>query len=246
MNVAPALQDKFWRPGVKRLLMSATVGDASQLVTSLGAGEYLLVEAPSPISPERRPIFFWPQADVTEKKIGTAIPLLAKAVETLMGQYLDQKGVVHTVNSDLARWLSQWFNGGQSVFTHDISNRAEVFNAFREATPPAVLISPSANVGEDFAYTQAGWQVIAKVSYPPLGNLWVQAKRRADPRWYELQTIQALVQAAGRIVRAPDDWGVTYILDQQFERLYSRSQNLFPDWFHEGLKAAQDGQASRG
>ena len=106
-----------------------------------------------------------------------------------------------------------------------------------KASDPAVLISPSANYGEDFPGDQARWQAIAKVPYLPLGDPWVNAKQAMDPAWYDRQAVQGLVQAVGRAVRGPDDWGVTFILDPQFEKLYRRSAHMFPDWFHEGLRA---------
>ena len=56
------------------------------------------------------------------------------------------------------------------------------------------------------------------------------------------QAAQALVQAVGRIVRGPEDWGLTYILDEQFGKLYGRCPQMFPGWFHEGLKAGGWGE----
>ena len=51
-----------------------------------------------------------------------------------------------------------------------------------------------------------------------------------------------MVLAVGRIVRGPEDWGWTYILDEQFGRLFGRDPQMFPGWFHEGLKAGGWGE----
>ena len=158
-----------------------------------------------------------------------------------MAEHEGLRGIVHTVNSnlatDLVRMLSGFPFNRAGLFSHRTEDRAEVFAAFHIASPPAVLVSPSVDVGEDFADDQARWQAIAKVPYPPRGDQWVKAKQAMDPNWYDEQAVRGLVQAAGRIARGPEDWGTTYILDEQFEKLYERRRDSFPDWFHEGIQA---------
>jgi len=89
--------------------------------------------------------------------------------------------------------------------------------------------------GIDLAYERATWQVIAKVSYPTLIDPAVYAKFQQDPDWYQWQAIRGVLQAAGRVCRSKDDFGVTYVIDSAFRRLYEDQPDLFPDWFKEAV-----------
>ena len=53
-----------------------------------------------------------------------------------------------------------------------------------------------------------------------------------------LETAKALVQAYGRSCRHEDDYGVTYILDGQFERFLAHYRALLPSWFLDAVYAA--------
>jgi Rad3-related DNA helicase len=90
--------------------------------------------------------------------------------------------------------------------------------------------------GFDFAGDLARWQVIMKVPYPNLGDKQVNAKRERDPEWYQLETVKTIVQATGRICRSEDDFGVTYIIDADFEMLWGRYRSFFPEWWTESVQ----------
>ena len=76
-------------------------------------------------------------------------------------------------------------------------NRTKIFDAFRTAAPPALLMSPSAHVGEDFRGDQARYQIIARLPYPPMGDPWVKAKMAADPDWPDRLPFRAYPQLPG-------------------------------------------------
>ena len=240
LEVGPLIREDFWRPESKLLLMSGSIGEVDALVDALGAGEYRLVEMASTIPSKQRPITYWPQEDVIDRHWRTHVHFLAKAVSSLIDQQ-GRKGLVHTANKELAEGLAMELTrfplNCDLVFTHATESRSRVFQEFRAAPAGAVLVSPSVDYGEDFPDDQARWQAIVKVPYPPLRDSWVKAKMQRDQPWYDRQTVQGLVQAAGRIVRGPDDWGSTFILDRQFEKVYRRSHHMFPAWFHEGIEA---------
>jgi hypothetical protein len=81
--------------------------------------------------------------------------------------------------------------------------------------------------------------VIAKVPYLSLGSQRVQIKGKASQDWYEWEALKRLIQAAGRISRAPDDFGITYIFDTNFGNLLRtdarRETSLIPVFFKEAL-----------
>src|SRR5204863_362946 len=74
--------------------------------------------------------------------------------------------------------------------------------------------------------------------FPDLGDPWTAARRERDPRWYALETAKALVQAYGRSCRHAGDYGVSYVLDAQFERFLARYRALLPEWFLDAAEPA--------
>jgi len=101
---------------------------------------------------------------------------------------------------------------------------------FRESAAPIILITPSVATGVDLPY-MIGWQVIAKVPYGNLGDPITKARfdfelvegDKFGRRVYDMEAMSTVVQAAGRAVRAPDDHGVTYILDGNYYPLHKRT-----------------------
>ena len=53
--------------------------------------------------------------------------------------------------------------------------------------------------------------------------------------WYPLQTAKTIVQSVGRSIRHKDDFAVTYILDADWERFYSRNKRFFPADFKKSI-----------
>ena len=105
---------------------------------------------------------------------------------------------------------------------------------------PWIIVTPSLSTGFDLPY-RVGWQAVAKVPFADLGDSLVKARRDfelpADPRFgkrsYDDDAINQIIQASGRAVRAPDDSGVTYILDGHFWGLYKRA--FSPGYFKEAI-----------
>ena len=81
-------------------------------------------------------------------------------------------------------------------------------------------------------------QVVAKIPFPYLGDKQVNARlySAGGQTWYRVNTLRSLLQSTGRGVRHPDDWAITYILDQSFGKLWQQSRRIIPQWWSEGLR----------
>jgi Rad3-related DNA helicase len=78
------------------------------------------------------------------------------------------------------------------------------------------------------------WQVLCKAPYPNTSDSRVARRLENDEwAWYYRQTLATVIQACGRIIRSPDDWGATYLADSSFEDLFERSRSYMPPWFEE-------------
>lgn len=89
--------------------------------------------------------------------------------------------------------------------------------------------------GLDLAGDSGRWQVITKVPYPSLEDPVTRYLMEQDEEYYHWETIKQLLQASGRICRKLDDYGVTYVVDSSFRRLYTQSQELFPQYWKDSL-----------
>ncbi len=101
-----------------------------------------------------------------------------------------------------------------------------------------VLISPSMDRGVDLPEDLCRFVVLLKVPYPYLGDIQISRRlysAKDGPLWYAIQTIRTIVQATGRGVRSEDDYCISYILDEQFGRLYREYTGMFPRWWRDAL-----------
>ena len=89
--------------------------------------------------------------------------------------------------------------------------------------------------GVDLKGDASRFQILCKVPYPYLGDKLIRKRMNKWKWWYPLQTIKSIVQAVGRSIRTKDDRAITYILDSDWDRFYSRNKELFPDDFRNSI-----------
>jgi len=232
----------LWKHAKKVLGMSATILDPRQLSSNIGliygterAYEYKAL--PSPFPKENRPVFYEPCANVTNKNMETALPRLAAAVERVMERHPDEKILCHVVSYRIRDYLMKNISSDRFV-THDTSTRASVLESFKETDKPKVLVSPSMERGVDLPGEECRVIIVAKVPYPDLGDPQINRRVHGSKdgnNWYAHRTVSSIVQMSGRAVRSKDDYASTYILDEQFSRLYREWSSMFPKWFKEAV-----------
>jgi hypothetical protein len=78
------------------------------------------------------------------------------------------------------------------------------------------------------------WQLLCKAPYPNTRDSRVAARLEDDQwGWYYRTALRTVIQACGRVVRAPDDHGATYLGDSSLLDLFERARHDMPDWFAE-------------
>ncbi len=238
LNAGYILRKFLWWRGEKRLISSATIIDPKKFAKYVGLkGKTLYIRVPHVIPKERRPIIYIPVEKMTkENRDPKVYKEIARTIEEIAENHKGQNGIVHAHSYEIAREVGKRLKlDGFKVIVHDSNNRSKKFDEFIKSSN-AVFIAVGFSRGVDLKYDLARWQVITKVPYPDQSDirvweLWV--KRKQWP-WARYQAIKTLVQTVGRIVRAPDDFGVTYILDKSFEGLL-RYRNELPEWFLEAI-----------
>jgi hypothetical protein len=78
----------------------------------------------------------------------------------------------------------------------------------------------------------ARWQVLCKAPYLNTSDSRV-ARRLEEGQWawYHRAALRTVIQGCGRVVRAPDDYGATYLADASLLDLFERARGDMPDWF---------------
>ena len=93
-----------------------------------------------------------------------------------------------------------------------------------------MFLSPICGQGVDFKYDRARFQIILRVPYENTGDAFNNHKVKNDYQWYNYQALIKFGQQIGRVNRAPDDFGVTVLMDERFNKFISRNKNVLPKW----------------
>ena len=100
----------LWKHATKVLGMSATILDPIQVAVNTGLNfehrTYDYMQMPSPFPKENRPVYYEPCANVVNKQMDIALPMLAKAVQGVMDKHPDEKMLVHTVSYKIRAYLT--------------------------------------------------------------------------------------------------------------------------------------------
>lgn len=226
----------------KVVLMSASLGSASQMCAELGIpkSDMASISVGTPFDPANSPIFVMPVAKMDRKNIDSNIPKLVRAIDDIMTVYPDKKGIIHTSNYRIASAIMEGVSevnrarligkkAGDRVSNEDLLDRHS------EDPGPTVLLSPSMHTGVDLRGDLSRFQIMAKLPWPSLDDPRI-VKKSEDFGWYTNEMVKRLVQASGRSTRDEDDHSDTYLLDEGFVRLWKRSASMLPLWFRERVK----------
>jgi ATP-dependent DNA helicase DinG len=233
------------------LFMSATILNKEAFCRDLGLNpdEAAFISLPSEFPPENRPVVYIPQMKMNfewnHEKNEEARKDLIVSIQQICQDHKAESGIIHTGNFQIAEWLVSQLNGSvpHTVVHHNPSaevSRDDVIDGFMENSKdvPHLLISPSITEGLDLKDDSARFAIFAKVPFGNLGDAWVKKRRDISQDWYARQALIHIIQGGGRIVRAPTDYGTTYILDSSFAYLYRNNMRYVPEWWHEGYVEA--------
>ncbi len=147
-----------------------------------------------------------------------------------------ERGIVLAPSFAITEGIAQALDGAgvkAQLFEHRRGEKlAEVIGRFtRYKGGPAVLLTPSGFEGLDLAGDLSRYQVIVKAPFGSLGEARMKKILANWPDIYSLLCTMKLVQGAGRSVRGPEDWAVTYMLDSNIQRLWTAKNMEWADEF---------------
>ncbi len=233
------LKHTVWDRANKFALLSATILNKEAFCRSVGLdpSNVALVDVEHTFPLENRPLYDVTQGKMTYEDRDQTLPKVAETVVRVMAHHPDEKGIVHAHSYDIAEKLAghlEEFGVSDRVRTHDSATRDAELERWKASDDPEVFVAVKMEEALDLKYDLGRWQVLCKAPFLNTNDSRVAA-RLADGQWswYYRTALQTVIQGCGRVVRAPDDHGATYIADSSILDLFDRARTDMPPWFRD-------------
>ncbi|MFC3477809.1 helicase C-terminal domain-containing protein [Halobacterium litoreum] len=233
------LQHTVWERANKHALLSATILNKDAFCRSVGLdpANVALVDVEHTFPVKNRPLYDVTQGKMTYEHRDQTLPKVAETVVRVMANHPDEKGIVHAHSYDIAEKLAgrlEEFGVGDRVRTHDSDTRDAELERWKASDDPEAFVAVKMEEALDLKYDLGRWQVLCKAPFLNTNDSRVAA-RLADGQWawYYRTALRTVIQACGRVVRAPDDRGATYVADSSILDLFERARTDMPPWFRD-------------
>ncbi|MCD2200587.1 ATP-dependent DNA helicase [Halobacterium sp. KA-4] len=237
------LKHTVWDRANKFALLSATILNKEAFCRSVGLdpSNVALVDVEHTFPLENRPLYDVTQGKMTYEDREQTLPKVAETIVRVMAHHPDEKGIVHAHSYDIAEKLAghlEEFGVGDRVRTHDSDTRDAELERWKASDDPEVFVAVKMEEALDLKYDLGRWQVLCKAPFLNTNDSRVAA-RLADGQWawYYRTALQTVIQGCGRVVRAPDDHGATYVVDSSILDLFDRARTDMPPWFRDQVDA---------
>jgi Rad3-related DNA helicase len=235
------LHHTVWERGERFALLSATILDKEAFCRGVGLdpATVALVDVPHTFPLERRPLYDVTRGKMTYERRDETLPDVARLLVRLLARHPTEKGIVHchsyAIQGRLADRLDD-FGVGSRVRTHGREDRDRALEAWTATDDPDLFLSVKMEEALDLRGDLARWQVLCKAPYRNTNDSRVARRLEAGQwAWYYRTALRTVIQAAGRVVRAPDDHGATYLADSSLLDLFDRARSDMPDWFADAV-----------
>lgn len=229
--------EKFLFAEIPRVVLtSATIALKTVGYLGLSTADSEFNEQKSIFSKERRPVYLIGNIRVKKSMSrGEELTWMNK-IDTIIAGRLDRKIIIHAVSYDRAKFIHEHSRYGKHMIVHSRLTTQDQVERFRRMSAPAILVSPSVREGWDFPYSDCEVQIIVKIPFVDMRPAIIQARHKQDKHYTDYLAIMALVQSAGRGMRAEDDLCETFICDANIGWLMARNREVFPKWFRAAIK----------
>ncbi|ELZ32136.1 helicase c2 [Halorubrum distributum JCM 13561] len=243
LDPARYLRHTVWDRGNRFALLSATILSKEAFCRGVGLdpADVALVDVEHTFPLANRPLYDVTQGSMTYEHRDETVPKIARLIVRLMAEHPDEKGLIHAHSYDIAERLTERlgeFGVAARVRRHDRQNRDAELEAWKASADPEVFVSVKMEEALDLKGDRCRWQVVCKAPYRNTNDSRV-ARRLEDGQWawYHRTALRTVIQACGRVVRAPDDHGATYLADDSLLDLFERAEADTPDWFRDQVDA---------
>ncbi|WP_136592278.1 helicase C-terminal domain-containing protein [Salinigranum halophilum] len=245
LDPARYLKHTVWDRGNSFALLSATILNKEAFCRGVGLNpdRVALVDVPHTFPLEHRSLYDVTQGKMTYEHRDETIPKIARLLVRLMAAHPDEKGLVHCHSYRIQERLHERLAGmgvAARVRGHGRDDRNDALEAWKASSKPTLFLSVKMEEALDLNGDLCRWQVLCKAPYLNTSDSRV-ARRLEDGQWawYHRAALRTVIQACGRVVRAPDDYGATYLADSSLLDLFDRARGDLPPWFREQVDAIQ-------
>jgi len=237
-NVGGAVNAMLLAFGEKILLMSGTIYNKELYCKNIGIdpSSAYFVRIGSSFPKENRPIYAIPkyQIDTSHAKWNDNFAGMIEIIKNICTVFHDVKGLIHVPSYLAGEQIRNALNNDRFI-SHSSMDFQEKLQGFFAAKEAKVLLSPVCQQGVDFKEDRARFQIILRVPYLNTSSAFVSDKVQNDFQWYNYQSLIIFGQQIGRVNRSASDYGVTFLLDERFNKFVSRNSKVLPGWVKEAI-----------
>jgi len=221
------------------LICSATISEEYARTTmQLENAKYVRLD---PVFPRenKKVIFYKPQNLNASTLNDPAVKnKLLKACADICEKHLvnnNERGVILTpsfvLNEEISEFLIAEFPKHKFVVHKKGDKMVNIIEQFKFVDGPCVMITPSGYEGMDLSGDLSRFQVLVKAPFASLGEARIKYIATHYSNIYTVLTLMKVIQGAGRSVRGPTDWAVTYVLDTNIQRMWNSKQMAWANEF---------------
>lgn len=237
-SVGPAVQSMLLNFGEQCILMSGTIYSKETYCRNIGVDpeSAYFIRVGSSFPKENRPIYCIPkyQVNTAHANWNDNFPEVVQKIKDIAKIFHDVKGLIHTPSYMVSEQLRNALNDPRFV-THQANDFQEKLGEFFEGKDSRIFLSPVCQQGVDFKGDRARFQIILRVPYLNTSSKFISDKLKNNFSWYNYQSLVIFGQQIGRVNRAADDYGVTFLLDERFNKFLSKNNKVLPGWVKEAL-----------
>lgn len=237
-SVGNAPTNLIFQYGEHVLLMSGTIYDKNMFCKSIGVkpDDAYFIRVPSTFPVKSRPIYLKPeyQVDTSFANWDDNFKEMVGKINKILKIFHDAKGLIHVPSYQAAEEIASWLPP-ERVIWHDKSNLQEKLQEFYSSTEPKVFLSPVCQQGVDFKYDRARFQIVLRIPYLNTSDEYVNYVVKNDFQKYNYWALLTFGQQIGRVNRAEDDFGVTFLMDERFNKFIQKNSAKLPKWLKDAF-----------
>lgn len=230
-----AFADRLVGHHTKRVLMSATIGDAEMLAKELGITDYVFHSFPHNIPAENRPVFLTDAPAMSYKSTYADYERQSDVIGSICHRHKGERVLIHVTRwkhaRDLANRLSKRGLHNRVYVPKQGENRlTQVARLLDLSRKDQITIGPSFWEGISLDHDLCRCVIIGKVPFQDRSDPVVAARLRQEggQKWDRWVAALKVVQGCGRAVRDEEDYAVGYIADANWDRVATYA----PAWFN--------------
>jgi len=246
---APAFKKLLACANDKVILMSAFLAPAALIKNlELDPDDVDVILAPEVFDRSRSQIFYCPTVKMGFQTQPHEWGYVCGVIDMIAATpaFANAKGIIHVPSVQLRDKIMRGVNPSTRarLLAYDAADtdigyrrygtKDQALKRFTDSPEPLILLGQSVSTGIDLPHVPQ-WQIITKLSFPPFTTPALAKRNATDKMFMKYLTLCELVQAAGRIKRATDHDGPTFILDEQFGWFEPSMRAHMPQWFRRAL-----------